>query len=297
MSAVLQVSDLKKSYKIGFIPKRQQVLHGVSFSVTPGKVTGFLGGNGAGKTTTMKCFLGLAYPDSGSIRYFNDQPLNDAVKARIGFLPERPYFYEYLTGAEFLKFYGRLAGRQTIKDLNLRIEALLKRVDLWSARDKRLRSYSKGMLQKIGIAQALVHNPDLVVLDEPMSGLDPDGRYYLAEFIRDTAKEGKSVFFSSHLLPDAERLCEELIILRQGVVVYQGSTESFLKKMGDASVINFFLDGQKKSLRVETAEALQTALEKLVREKATIVDVRTDRNLEEAFIKIGLRGEGTGVQP
>lgn len=291
MSDVLKISELKKSYKAGFIPKRQTVLHDVSFSVKAGKITGFLGGNGAGKTTTMKCLLGLAFPDSGEITFFGDQPLNNDVKSRIGFLPERPYFYEYLTGQEFLNFYGRLSSRQSRGDLKIKIEGLLKRVDLWHAKDKRLRSYSKGMLQKIGIAQALVHNPDFVILDEPMSGLDPDGRYYLAEIIRDTAKEGKSVFFSSHLLPDAERLCEELVILRQGKVVYQGSTEAFLRKMGDAAVINYFLAGQKQSLKVQTTEELQEELQKLIQNKATIVDVRPDRNLEEAFIKIGLRGE------
>lgn len=289
--SVLEVRELRKSYKVGFIPKSQEVLKGVNFSVKPGKITGFLGGNGAGKTTTMKCMLGLAFPDSGEISFFGHNELTEEIKTKIGFLPERPYFYEYLTGIEFLVFYGRLSTKLKKKDLMIRIENLLKRVDLWHARDKRLREYSKGMLQKIGIAQALVHDPEFIILDEPMSGLDPDGRYYLAEIIRETAKGGKSVFFSSHLLPDAERLCEELVILRQGKVVYEGSTEKFLQKMGDASIISFFKSGEKKTVRVENTQDLQLQLQNLVADKATIVDVRPDRSLEEAFIKIGLRGE------
>jgi ABC-2 type transport system ATP-binding protein len=291
--SILTVEKLNKSYKKGFIPKTQKVLHDVSFSLQPRTITGFLGGNGAGKTTTIKCILELAYPDSGSVTFFDGKPIDESVKRRIGFLPERPYFYEYLTGVEFLQFYGQLSTSLKRKDLNDRIDHLLKRVDLLHAKNKKLREYSKGMLQKIGVAQALIHDPEFVILDEPMSGLDPDGRFYLAELIRETAREGRSVFFSSHLLPDAEALCEQLVILKEGRVSYQGSLDTFLQKMGEAAIITYMASGQKQTIHVETEKDLQDELQKLIRQGAAIEAVKKDRNLEQAFIKLGLHGDGT----
>ncbi len=288
---VLSVRNLVKSYKKGFIPKKVEVLHGVSFTLNDGTITGFLGGNGAGKTTTIKCILGLAFPESGEIEYFGQSEFDHEVKKRIGFLPERPYFYEHLTGEEFLRFYGQLSLRLTRKDLVERIEKLLKRVDLVDARDRKLRNYSKGMLQKVGVAQALIHDPELVILDEPMSGLDPDGRFYLSEIIRETAREGRTVFFSSHLLNDAEKLCQNLVIMKAGRVSYEGSTEQFLQKMGEAAIVTFMNSGKKEVKRVENQLDLQTALSRLIAEGAQIIDIKQDRNLEEAFIKMGLRGE------
>ncbi len=291
--SILKIEKLNKSYVRGFIPKTYKVLHDVSFELPSRSVTGFLGGNGAGKTTTIKCLLGLAYPDSGEITFFDGQPLSENVKRRIGFLPERPYFYEYLTGVEFLRFYGQLSGTMKKNVLEDRINALLKRVDLFHAKDKRLREYSKGMVQKIGVAQALIHDPELVILDEPMSGLDPDGRFYLAEIIREAANEGRSVFFSSHLLPDAEALCQRLVILKSGTMTYQGPLDTFLQKMGEAAIITFLASGTKQTVRVETEADLQTELSKLIRQGASIEAVKKDRNLEQAFIKMGLRGDGT----
>ena len=291
--SILKVTQLEKSYHRGFIPKRHKVLHGVSFDLPEKSITGFLGGNGAGKTTTIKCLLGLAYADSGTTRFFNDQELDESVKKRIGFLPERPYFYEYLTGLEFLEFYGQLSSQLKNRDLKQKSESLLKRVDLWHARDKKLKEFSKGMLQKIGVAQALIHDPELVILDEPMSGLDPDGRYYLAEIIRETAREGRCVFFSSHLLNDAEALCERLVIMRNGVVTYEGGLEPFLAKMGEAAIIRYLANGHEESVRVESDAAVQDQLKQLLRNGAHIVEIKKDRNLEQAFIKMGLRGDGT----
>lgn len=287
--SVLKIQNLYKSYKLGFIPKSHEVLKGVSFSLPEKTITGFLGGNGAGKTTTIKCILGLALPDSGRIEFFNNLPLSENVKSRIGFLPERPYFYEYLTGLEFLTFYGQISGKFKKNILNDRILSLLKRVDLLHAKDKKLREYSKGMLQKVGVAQALIHDPELVILDEPMSGLDPDGRFYLSEIIRETAREGRSVFFSSHLLPDAEALCERLVILKNGQVSYEGGLDDFLKKMGDAAIINFIKNGNKESIRVNDEVELQKSLIELINHGAKIEAVKKDRNLEQAFIKLGLR--------
>lgn len=235
-SNVLEVRDLKKTFKSGFIPRPVNVLKGVNFSLPKGSVTGFLGANGAGKTTSIKCILQLIFPDSGSIHFFDGQKLSMDVLKRIGFLPERPYFYSYLTGREFLNFYGKLSGAFSSRnDMAERISQLLKRVGLEYAGDRLLKDFSKGMLQRIGIAQSLIHRPDLVIFDEPQSGLDPDGRIEVANIIRETAKEGTTVFFSSHLLPDAEKLCDRLIVMKQGTICYEGATHELLRHAGQGT--------------------------------------------------------------
>jgi ABC-2 type transport system ATP-binding protein len=287
---ILKVTDLRKSYKKGFIPKSQEVLKGISFHLPASSITGFLGANGAGKTTTMKCLLGHIFYNSGEISFFGENELTPHVLSRIGFLPERPYFYEYLTGTEFLRFYGNLSQKfKSRKVLDDRIHSLLKKVDLLHAKDKRLKNYSKGMLQKIGVAQALIHDPELVILDEPMSGLDPDGRFYLAEIIRETAKEGRCVFFSSHLLHDAETLCERIVVMTNGVVSYEGDTQAYVGKMGEASIINYLNNGNPESIKVNTYADLQKQIQQLQNQGALIVSIKPDRNLEAAFVSLGLR--------
>ena len=290
MSSVVKVEDLHKSFKKGFIPRRQKVLKGVSFTVAPGMVTGFLGANGAGKTTTMKSILGLVFPDSGQVTFFGGHPISPDVKRRIGFFPEHPYFYNYLTGMEFLRFYGELSTNLKQADLKQRIELLLKKIDLLHAKDKKLKNYSKGMLQKIGVAQALVHDPELVILDEPLSGLDPDGRYYLSEIIHETAKSGKAVFFSSHHLLDAERLCENLVILRDGKVIYEGETEKLLLRMGHVSSITYLENEEKKTVTASSLDETQSIVDKLRAKGLKIFAVKQERvSLEDAFVKIALR--------
>lgn len=290
--SVLVVEGLQKSYRVGFWGTKNKVLNEISFKIEPGKITGFLGGNGAGKTTTMKCLLGLAFPDQGEISYFGGLPLNSEVKRRIGFLPERPYFYDYLTGEEFLQFYGQISTRLTKKDLKARILDLLKKVDLVFAKDRSLRDYSKGMLQKIGFAQALIHDPDFVILDEPMSGLDPDGRYYLAELIKQTAYQGKAIFFSSHLLNDAEKLCEDLVIIKGGRVAYQGSTIGLLGKMHNEISITYSKEGELITEAVTDIALVQNKIDELRSQKLEIMEIVQDMaSLEEAFVKVGLRGE------
>jgi ABC-2 type transport system ATP-binding protein len=288
---IMEVTGLKKTFARGFIPRRQQVLKGVSFKLEPGTITGFLGANGAGKTTTMKCVLGLAQPDEGLIRFFGDQPLGLAVQNRIGFLPERPYFYEYLTGEEFLRFYGQLSLRISRADMKARIDELLKLVGLSEAKHRRLRAYSKGMLQRIGFAQAIIHRPDLVILDEPVSGLDPDGRQALAELILKISREGAAVFFSSHLMHDTEKLCENLVILREGTVMYEGPTLKFLKDMGVSMEVQALVNGHLQSWAGLNLETAQVKLKELVQNGATILHVTEHRkSLEEAFVQTALRG-------
>jgi ABC-2 type transport system ATP-binding protein len=287
---LLQVTGLTKSYARGFIPRRVQVLKGLTFSVPSGTITGFLGANGAGKTTTMRCVLGLDYPDGGVVEMFG-KPMTLESKRRVGFLPERPYFYEHLTGVEFLEFYAYLTSPWKKSVLRDRILELLRRVDLEFAKDRPLRAYSKGMLQKIGIAQALIHEPELVILDEPMSGLDPDGRMALNEIILQTAKKGPAVFFTSHLLHDTERLCERLVVMKDGMSIYEGGTEALLDQSGLEFEIFFLAGGEKRSTKIPTQELLQPELKKLLADGATIVEVRRLRlTLEEIFVRMALRG-------
>jgi len=283
----IQIEHLKKSYRKGFWKTRFKVIEDLSFAVEAGKITGFLGSNGTGKTTTLKCILNLAIPDSGQITFFDEGPLTQKICSRIGFLPERPYFYEYLTGREFLDFYGQLSTRLNRKELNLRINELLKRVRLEHAADRALRTYSKGMLQRIGLAQALIHRPELVILDEPMAGLDPDGRIEMAEIILETAKAGSAVFFSSHLIHDAEVLCENLVILNKGKLVYQGATQKLLSSLQSGYRLVTKEQGKLKSESYRSAEDLQRAIDSARANKIEIEEVKAERpSLEIAFSRL-----------
>lgn len=288
---LLHVDGLTKSYKRGFIPRKTEVLKGLSFSVPAGTITGFLGANGAGKTTTMRCILGHDFADGGKVEFFG-APLSVESRRRIGFLPERPYFYEHLSGIEFLEFYANLSGHWKKADLRVRIDQLLKRVDLDFAKNRLLRTYSKGMLQKIGLAQSLIHDPELIILDEPVSGLDPDGRMALADIILETAKKGTAVFFTSHLLHDTERLCERLIVIKGGKSIYEGTTEALLDRGGVEFEITYTDKGTRLQKRVPTQEELQPLLKQLMANGASIVEVRRLRSsLEEIFVRMALRGE------
>ncbi len=282
----LSVQDLKKTFKASWPQKNTPVLKGISFQVKANSITGFLGANGAGKTTSLKCILGHIFPDSGEIKYFGRTEFDNLTKARIGFLPERPYFYQHLTGYEFLRFYGELSEKFTKNILHERILSMLKRVDLLHAKDRPLRNYSKGMLQKIGLSQALIHDPELVFLDEPMSGLDPDGRYYLSELIRETGRDGKAVFFTSHLLHDTEKLCDELVILKQGSVYYQGTTKKLLDSFKSPYVIDYVEKGQERTKAVHSLDDLQKEVSSIQKNGFTIRGIEQDKiTLEEYFVK------------
>jgi ABC-2 type transport system ATP-binding protein len=289
---VLEIIDLKKTYKRGFRAKPVHALKGVSFKIEPGVITGFLGANGAGKTTTIKCLLELSLADSGRILYFGHEGLSSEAKSKIGFLPERPYFYDYLTGVEFLRFYGKLSNRLKSSELEARVQHLLKRVGLEHAGDRQLRSYSKGMLQRVGIAQALIHRPEFIILDEPQTGLDPDGRFEVREIIRETASEGTAVFFSSHLLPDAEQLCQDLVIYKQGELVYSGSTQKLLGQAERGYRLTYSKDGRMHEEDAKDQPDLQVLIDKARQSRADIREIRPLRlSLEEIFINIAFDGK------
>ncbi|MDP1946366.1 MAG: ABC transporter ATP-binding protein [Nitrospirota bacterium] len=229
MDAIV-VDGLTKTYKPMW-PwlKETTVLSDVSLSVGQGEVFGFLGHNGAGKTTTMKMLMGLLRPTRGSIELLGVSADNVAVHARIGYLPEAPYFYDYLTAEEFLRFYGRLAGLPC-ETVHQRVPQLLDRVGLTEARDRQLRKFSKGMLQRIGLAQALIHDPELIILDEPMSGLDPIGRKEVRDLILSLRDQGKTVFFSTHIVSDVEMICDRVGILAKGKMVTSGRIEDLVNE-------------------------------------------------------------------
>jgi len=226
-SAIL-VSDLRKSYRIGHIlQKRKPVLHGLTFEVQRGEIFGYLGPNGSGKTTTLKILCQLLRPDSGQVRVLDHSLEDRAWRFRAGYLPENPHLYDYLTAREYLDYVGRLFGlpgptRQE------RSRRLLAQMGLEAAADLSLRRYSKGMVQRAGLAQALMNDPELVILDEPMSGLDPLGRHLVRNVILDLKAAGKTVFFSTHILSDAETLCDRVAILRAGSLVDVGRLADLL---------------------------------------------------------------------
>ena len=196
MDTVLRIENLHKSFKTGFIPKRKKILNGISLEVQSGEIFGYLGPNGAGKTTTLKCVLGLIFPDKGKIEIFGLPHLSVLAKERIGFLPENPYFYDHLTASEFLSFYSNLSLTKK-ENKHDQIQAKLKMVGLEHAAGLQLRKFSRGMLQRIGLAQALINDPSLVFLDEPLGGLDPLGRKEMRDVIVRLKEEGKTI---DHLL-------------------------------------------------------------------------------------------------
>jgi len=224
---VVCVESLVKDYRSGFLLRGKRVLRGVSFRVREGEIFGFVGPNGAGKTTTLKVLMGLIRADAGRATVLGHDVRETEYRNQIGFLPEAPYFYDYLTGREFLHFYARVCGVSR-SDRARRVDTLLEWVGLAHAAEARLRTYSKGMLQRIGIAQALVHDPKVVFLDEPMSGLDPIGRKEIRDLIVRLQSEGKTVFMNTHILSDVEMLCHRVAIIVQGEVRYEGDPQAVL---------------------------------------------------------------------
>jgi ABC-2 type transport system ATP-binding protein len=218
----IETEELTKDYYVGFWrPKPYRALDRLTMTVEEGEVYGFLGPNGAGKSTTLKLLMGLIFPTSGSARILGKAVADLAMRRRIGFLPENPYFYDYLTAEELLTYYAGLSGLKG-PDRTRRVATALDEVQIGAERRMRLRSYSKGMIQRVGVAQALVAEPDLVFFDEPMSGLDPLGRRDLRQLMLRLRDRGCTVFFSSHILSDAEALCSRVGIVAQGRLIADG---------------------------------------------------------------------------
>jgi ABC-2 type transport system ATP-binding protein len=214
MAAAIEIENLTKEYPFGFLNlKKKTSLEGLTMQVTDGEVFGFLGPNGAGKSTTIKLLMRLIFPTAGTARILGKSISDIEMHRDIGYLPEQPYFYDYLTAAELLDYFARIHDMPG-ELRRERVETMLEKVGLTGAKKIQLRKYSKGMLQRVGIAQAILHDPKVVILDEPMSGLDPVGRREVRDIILELKKAGKTVLFSTHILSDAEMLCD-----RVGVIV------------------------------------------------------------------------------
>ena len=224
---IVRVRALVKDFRPGLGLRSKRVLHGIDFEVKRGELFGFVGPNGAGKTTTLKILMGLIRATEGDAQILGHDVRETAFREHIGFAPESPYFYDFLTGAEILDFYARLCGVPKPRRRE-RVREVLELVGLAGAADARLRTYSKGMLQRIGIAQAIVHDPSVVFLDEPMSGLDPVGRKEVRDLVVQLNGAGKTIFMNTHILSDVETICDRVAILVQGRIAYQGELDGAL---------------------------------------------------------------------
>ena len=299
--AAIEILGLEKTYSIGFWRKRQKhALRPLNLKVEEGEIFGFLGPNGAGKTTTLKLLMGLIFPTAGSARILGMELDDPRMKAQIGFLPEQPYFYDYLTARELLEYYGQLSGVKA-KLRSSRVNEVLRRVGLPDVGGVQLRKFSKGMLQRVGIAQAILHDPQVVFFDEPMSGLDPMGRREVRDLMEQLKVEGKTVFFSTHILSDAEALCDRVAIIHQGElrgvgavadltssvhgkveVVWQGTmVPASLRALGAECHVT------RDTVRAMLSEANQdAAIEALRRERLRLVSVTPVRtSLEDYYLQ------------
>src|ERR1700745_2144265 len=307
--AAIEILGLEKIYMVGFWRKRpKRALQPLRLSVAEGEIFGFLGPNGAGKTTTLKLLMGLVFPTAGSARILGREWTDPEVKAQIGFLPEQPYFYDYLTAHELLDYYGQLSGVPG-KDCRRRIDEVLQLVGLADVHGVQLRKFSKGMLQRVGIAQAIFHNPKVVFFDEPMSGPDPIGRREVRDLMEQLKLEGKTVFFSTHILSDAEALCDRVAVIHLGELRAVGAVAELTS--GVQGKIEIIWEGTSvpasvKALGAEChitgdtvravlpEESQDLALDVLRRERLrllSLVPVRT--TLEQYFVEKLKRSEKT----
>ena len=307
MSAI-EILGLEKTYMVGFWRKRpKRALLPLHLTVNEGEVFGFLGPNGAGKTTTLKVLMGLVFPSGGTARILGHMWTDPQVKAQIGFLPEQPYFYDYLTAHELLDYYGQLSGVPA-KDRKRRVEEVLARVGLTDVRGVQLRKFSKGMLQRAGIAQAILHDPKLLFLDEPMSGLDPLGRREVRDLIEQLKREGKTVFFSTHILSDAEALCDRVAIIHKGELRGVGAVEDLTATVqGKVEVVwqgtqlpasmkaltsDYHVSGD--TVRAVMAENQQdAAIDALRREHLRLIAITPLRTSLETYFVEKLQSQGT----
>jgi ABC-2 type transport system ATP-binding protein len=258
--SIVEIENLTKDYEVGFWRKRKvRSLDGLTLAVERGEIFGFLGANGAGKTTTLKLLMRLIYPTAGRARILGHDISDVSMHARIGYLPENPYFYDYLTARELLNYCAELFGYDR-RERKRRTEELLANVYLdeksW---DKQLRKYSKGMLQRVGLAQALVNDPEIVFLDEPMSGLDPIGRRQVRDLIASLRTRGTTVFMCSHILSDIEVLCDRVGILNRGRLAETGRLEELRGRANDGQRIEITVTGATIEKLESVSQALSNA--------------------------------------
>ncbi|MCI0471611.1 MAG: ABC transporter ATP-binding protein, partial [Candidatus Aminicenantes bacterium] len=292
--------ELKKTFRSNFLIKQYHILKSIDIEVEEGEIYGFLGPNGAGKTTTIKCILRIIFPDAGRIRIFGMPHDDTQARRRTGFLPEQPYFYDYLTAEELLIFTGKLFSLPQ-KRIKEKTEELLKLVGLAGKKELKLRKYSKGMIQRVGLAQSLIGDPDLLILDEPFSGLDPIGRKELRDIILSLKDAGKTIFFSSHILQDMEMIVDKVGIILDGRIrkegklselishsvqyyetVFTGAAEAALRQDGLA----FERRDKNYIIKSESDEETNKVIETILAHKAKILSVTPVKmTLEDIFLR------------
>jgi len=298
MQFAVEIDSLSKDYETGFWRKKKvRALDKLTLNVRPGQIFGFLGGNGAGKTTTIKLLMRLMFPTEGTAQILGRSIDDVDMHASIGYCPENPYFYDYLTASELMDYFGRLFGYDSTKRKK-RSEELLTAVGLTPPEWKRqLRKYSKGMLQRVGIAQALINDPEIVFLDEPMSGLDPVGRREIRELIASLRDKGVTVFMSTHILSDIEALCDEVAILRGGKLAASGDLNDLLSKQGEQRVLEISVSGI-------SADAIRDQIEFIAgasiaqKAKGAVIEVLDESDVEAALKIIReAKGHLISIQP
>jgi ABC-2 type transport system ATP-binding protein len=308
----IEIRALSKDYPVGFWRRKlRPALKSLDLTVDVGETFGFLGPNGAGKTTTLKLLMGIIFPTSGSASILGKDYLDPENKRKIGFLPEQPYFYDYLSAPELLDYYAQLSGvPATLR--KQRIGTMLERVGLSDVGNKQLRKFSKGMLQRVGIAQAIIHDPEVVFLDEPMSGLDPVGRHEVRELIQSLKDAGKTIFFSTHILSDAEALCDRVGVIHKGELRGVGVVNDFRSRVADKTEIIWLGASALASIREMVVEPhitgdtvrgtiqsadLDRALEKLRQQQARLISVNPiHRTLEDYFLSKTREEESEAVR-
>jgi ABC-2 type transport system ATP-binding protein len=281
----IEITGLSKQFT-GKKRQKVEALKGLNLQIEQGEVFGFLGPNGAGKSTTIKCLMGLIKPTSGTATIMGEPIGSEASRARVGFLPENPAFYDSLTAEEYLQFVGR-SFKMPEPLLISRSEETLKQLELWDARKRQIRSYSKGMVQRVGLAQVLIHDPAVYILDEPMSGLDPIGRALVKDIILDLKKRGRAVFFSTHITDDVEKVCDRVGVINKGQLQIVDRVDTILQKGVEGyTVLVTTSDGSREERFVEKAD-LQSFIEQTTRNKGLINTIEPRRkDMETFFLEI-----------
>jgi len=277
MSApAVQIENISKFFPVPLRRQRVQAVKNFSLVVEPGQVYGLLGPNGCGKSTTLKILLGLVSPNSGRALVFGKDSREYRSRRDVGFLPENPYFHKFLTAAELLSFHGKICGLSG-KKLTSRIDELIELVGLRDARDRRVGGFSKGMLQRIGLAQALVHNPGLVVLDEPTAGVDPAGSHQIRDLILDLKKRGKTILLTSHLLEQVQEICDRVGIMARGEMIREGSLEDLVRVKNQTE---FVIENATPELTAQIQNLVAAS-------RASLVAARQpERSLETVFLEL-----------
>ena len=298
MNYIIEIENLTKDYEVGFLKKKKvRALDNLNLEVEAGQIFGFLGGNGAGKTTTIKILMSLLFPTSGSAKILGADISNVKMHQKIGYCPENPYFYDYLTARELMTYFGELFGFDSLMRKQ-KTEELLTKVGLdekdWN---KQLRKFSKGMLQRVGLAQSLINEPEIVFMDEPMSWLDPIGRREVRELIAELREKGTTIFMSTHILSDIEALCDRVAIMRNGKLAATGKLDELLTQSGETQSFEINV----KNVSAETiGEAISNINGAVVSGKANGASIQV---LDEADIELVLRemkkvgGKLVSVQP